>query len=85
MLAKAGAERWMRRNVEMNGADPCAIFVRKPDSVELALPPGLALSLICAGGSAVFADNENFRGWTQDEMRCTRLRGKKRGRALVDA
>lgn len=32
-FARAGAERWMRRKVEMNGAEPCASFVRIPVTV----------------------------------------------------
>ena len=35
MLATMGAERWTRRNVEINGAEPCASSVRMEDAVAM--------------------------------------------------
>jgi hypothetical protein len=45
-LAAAGAERWTKRKVVINGADPCASVVRT-DDVRARHAGGMGLSVGC--------------------------------------
>jgi len=51
-LAAMGAERWTRRNVEMNGAELCASTVRMEDAVTTADLGSLSGFIVVVNGRA---------------------------------